>query len=382
MTKYGKLGSAASRSSEVPKSYKGRDVFTWASLFFLVGVGFSSLLANYSGALANLARFSAIGIGVLAVIIRNPKVSDLVLWLLALGISYYLSVRSGKMMVFFSAVSVVLVDGYPTRKALGVFALSAAIDLALLVAASAFGLVEAFGLKEGRRVLCLGLVSSNTVGALSFTFLCLIEYFLGPNRRLMTPLLVGYAVICLGLTGSRTPFVVSLILIALCAIFNDSWRWLRRMKSLRFAPFVFSVISVALLVLYANGNAFARYLDGPLSGRLLLNFTYNYQSLGIPLLGSAPASPYASTVDNVYLYMVFRCGLIGLTLYNVYYYFLLNKTWREEDPFLFILCLLMAAYGLTESTTLIGTCLNPALLLLRSAPCHEFLNDGKVVADA
>lgn len=382
MTDHDKPTSAVGGSLEVEQSHRGRDVFTWVSLFFLVGVGLTSLLANYNGTLANFARFSAVGIGVLAVIIRNPKVSDLALWLLALGISYYLAMRSGKMTVFFFAVAAVIVDGYPTRKALDIFTASVAIGLVLLIAASVFGLVDPFALKDGRLVLSLGLVSPNTVGALSFTFLCLIEYYLGANRRLMAPLLTGYAVICFVLTGSRTPFVVSLVLVLLCAIFKDSWRWLRKLKLMRFAPLVFSIISVALIVLYANGNAFAQSLDDLLSGRLLLNYTYNYEVSGIALLGSAPAGSYAATVDNVYLYMLFRCGLLGLALYNIYYYFLLKKTWKERDPFLFILCLLMASYGLTESTTLVSTCLNPALLLLRSSPDCEATFDKGLTANA
>ena len=137
---------------------------------------------------------------------------------------------------------------------------------------------------------------------------------------------------------------------------------------MRFVPLVLSVVSVGLLVLYARGNSVALLLDKPLSGRLLLNYMYNYAVTGIPVLGSAPTNIYSETVDNVYLYMLYRCGLFGLVLYNIYYFNLLSRVSLESDPFLYILCLLFAVYGLTESTTLLNTCLNPTLLLLFTLP--------------
>lgn len=349
----------------------GLEIFTYVSLFFLVGVGFSSLLANYSFALANVARICAVGIGVISIVIRNPRVIDFCFWFLALGLSYFIAQRSGKMTVFFATVAVVLVSGYPTRKVLLAFFVSALIDFALLVAASGLGFTNLFATKGGQVVLSLGLVSSNTLGSIAFMFLCLIEFFLGSNRRLFTPLLLVYAFTFFGLTASRTPFVASVVLILLCAIFNDSWGRLKKPSWLCLIPFAFSVLSIGLLVLFANGNPVARQLDGLLSGRLLLNYTYNFDVAGIPLLGSSPNGIYSQTIDNVYLFMLYRCGLLGLVLYNVYYYFLLAKLSKEADPFLFILCLLMAAYGLTESTTLVSTCLNPTLLLLCTLPDND-----------
>lgn len=356
------------RQSENRDHSLGIDIFTYISLFFLVGVGYSSLLADYSFVLANSVRFCSIGIGIIAVVIRNPKVSNLFFWLFVLGISYFIAQRSGKMTVFFATVAVVLVSGYSTKKVLSVFLVSALIDFSLLVMASGLGFIDTFSIKGGRIVLSLGLVSANTLGSISFMFLCLIEYFLGSKRRIFSPLLLVFSFIWFNLTASRTPFAASIILIVLCAIFNDSWGRLAYSKWMRFVPLVLSVVSVGLLVLYARGNSVALLLDKPLSGRLLLNYMYNYAVTGIPVLGSAPTNIYSETVDNVYLYMLYRCGLFGLVLYNIYYFNLLSRVSLESDPFLYILCLLFAVYGLTESTTLLNTCLNPALLLLFTLP--------------
>lgn len=371
------------RRIESRDSNLGVDVFTYVSLFFLVGVGFSSLLVDYSFTLANILRICSIGIGIVAVVIRNPKVRNLTFWFLVLGISYYMAQRSGKMTVFFAAVAVVLVNGYPTKKVLGAFLISAFIDFAFLVMASGTGLIDAFSIKDGHIVLSLGLVSANTLGGIAFMFLCLIEYFLGPRRRLFSPLLLVYAFIWFDLTASRTPFVASLILIVLCTIFNDSWGRLKYSKWMCYVPIIMSIVSVGLLVLYARGNPVAQLLDKPLSGRLVLNYMYNYSITGIPILGSAPTNIYSETVDNVYLYMLYRCGLVGLILYNIYYFNLIGRASLETDPFLSILCLLFAVYGLTESTTLLNTCLNPTLLLLFTLPeggfcseCHSNFEKG------
>lgn len=331
------------RRIESRDSNLGVDVFTYVSLFFLVGVGFSSLLVDYSFTLANILRICSIGIGIVAVVIRNPKVKNLTFWFLVLGISYYMAQRSGKMTVFFAAVAVVLVNGYPTKKVLGAFLISAFIDFAFLVMASGIGLIDAFSIKDGHIVLSLGLVSANTLGGIAFMFLCLIEYFLGPRRRLFSPLLLVYAFIWFDLTASRTPFVASLILIVLCIIFNDSWGRLKYSKWMCYVPIIMSIVSVGLLVLYARGNPVAQLLDKPLSGRLVLNYMYNYSITGIPILGSAPTNIYSETVDNVYLYMLYRCGLVGLILYNIYYFNLISRASLETDPF----CLFSASFLLS-----------------------------------
>lgn len=368
--------SASMKLSHAYRSGLGIDIFTYISLFFLVGVGVASLLSDYSGDLANTTRYFALLIGVVAVVLRNPKVVDLGIWLIVLGGSYYIALRSGKMTVFFTVAMIVLVHGYPIRKVMNAFFASVLIDFAIILAFSVLGILEPYSFKDGERVLCLGLVSPNTLGCLSFTILCMIEYYLGPKRRLLAPLLIVYAFVWFGLTASRTPFAISLILIVVCAVMRDSWGKCRVARWFCAITVVFSVLSVGLVVLYANGNPVAHYLDGLLSGRLVMNSTYNYEVFGIPILGEAPNGIYSSTVDNVYLYLLFRCGLVGLALYNIYYFFLLDKARREDDPIFFVLCLLLAVYGLTESTSLLSTCLNPTLLLLCTLPGRKDIREG------
>lgn len=340
------------------------NVFMWAFVFFIVVSGCSSLLAEYIPSLANCSRIFALLAGFIAVVVRNPKVSYLFIIILLLSATLYLSSVSGKMTLFLASCAIVVVKDYSTRKVMNAFAASLVICFAVLSIASAAGFVDATMVKDGRTVLSLGLVHSNTLGMMSFTFLCLVEYYLGSRRRIFAPLLLLYAAVWFGLTLSRTAFFASIAMITICALLGRKGRAVKRPKFLCYVVMVLTAFSIAALLLFVAGNPVAFWLDGLLSGRLTMIQTYNLDVVGVPLVGSYAFSSLMETVDNVYLFILFRYGVIGLLLFNVYYYLFLSKSSLLPDSFLFFYGLLLAVYGVTESTSILNTCLNPTLLLL------------------
>ncbi|WP_242655219.1 hypothetical protein [Clostridium cellulovorans] len=209
-------------------------------------------------------------------------------------------------------------------------------------------------LENNRTVYTLGFVNPNT--AASKYLIILLSYIYLKYKKLNV---LNYTFISLSsiviyiLTGSRTGATSTLILIFFLliskAVKKKNTLILTKKLLNKLYPYtfiIFSILSILLVVNYGK-YPFINTIDKLFTNRIMLASKYCYDIYSITFLGGAER--YLS--DNMYLYLTFDTGLIGLALYAIYYLILVKKILKKKDVAALIIVLSILFFGLTECST-------------------------------
>ena len=160
------------------------------------------------------------------------------------------------------------------------------------------------------------------------------------------------------LTGSRSS-IISLILLLLFLMYYRYGKCkILNFKIIKFISrnlfLILMIFSFVTTVQYQNGVSWAVELNNILSERLSLSSLY-ISKYNITLFGNNLITRGYMTLDNSYIYLILKFGIISCGLYYLLYQKKIIELYQNKEyVFLFILLTLMI-YGLMESTTLKST---------------------------
>ncbi|KRL59287.1 hypothetical protein [Latilactobacillus fuchuensis] len=230
----------------------------------------------------------------------------------------------------------------------------------------------------------LGFSHPNTFGA--FIMLLIMDWILLRYNRLKYLdvfffILIAYILkIISDPRASVIAIIVSVILIVIFKIFKNNLIRLDiagLIMSLIYP--IFAIVSYVAVFLYAEGNLTVSYINDFLSGRITLmsNYLVNY---GISIFGQRvrmfdsldSGGTYTGFIDNTYMSLLIRYGLVALLLFCILYFFLTIRTFRNHNYALLIVLISLASFGLMEAT-LIYPAFNLTCVLLLNLRTEENL---------
>lgn len=205
----------------------------------------------------------------------------------------------------------------------------------------------------------LGFTHPNTAG---FYFMIiafeLIYLYRGKIKKTYIFYLILLAIMVNELTGSRSS-VISIILLSIFLLYYKYSKCrLLNNKIIKFVVrnsfFILMLFSFIVTMKYQSGTSLAIKLNSILSGRLSL-FSFYVSRYNIMVFGNDLITKGNMTLDNSYLYLLLKFGIISFLVYYLLYRQKIMELYQNKDyVFIFIILTLMI-YGLMEITTLKST---------------------------
>lgn len=213
---------------------------------------------------------------------------------------------------------------------------------------SIFGLYEFFYVSStGIRCLTLGFTNPNQLGSLLFSVVILYEILFQSSRSQQLVIEIFVGVICMFLIKCRTAGISLFSMAALSPMFER----IRKKTSFKYIMLsIFPVLSIISIIIASVGNAgnHLSVLDAVLGGRF---FTWNYyfKNMPITLFGNWFYTSRIFALDNAYLYLLFRYGVIIYIIYGVANSYLSIKCVRQNRTVLLVAYMAFSIYGLMEA---------------------------------
>ena len=148
----------------------------------------------------------------------------------------------------------------------------------------------------------------------------------------------------------RTAFYICILTFVLL-IFRKPLQDTRFLKVVswpfQFLFFILAVFSYYVTIMYRAGNSNWQKLNLLLSGRLYAWQGY-YSRYGISVFGNKLSTEYYGALDNAYLQLIIKYGLIAFILYAVIFVAISRYAWKNNRWVLFTLIISTEFYFLAE----------------------------------
>lgn len=109
---------------------------------------------------------------------------------------------------------------------------------------------------------------------------------------------------------------------------------------------IITCFTIVVIVLFDKQNNFALFINNKFSNRLTY-FSYFWNNYSANILGNNLTSYYV--LDNAYLQLILRYGLISYIFYYIMYKKRIDKAFKDTDYYLIIIMVCMMVYGFTEN---------------------------------
>ena len=148
----------------------------------------------------------------------------------------------------------------------------------------------------------------------------------------------------------RTAFYICILTFVLL-IFRKPLQDTRLLKVVswpfQFLFLILAVFSYYVTIMYRAGNSNWQKLNLLLSGRLYAWQGY-YSRYGISVFGNKLSTEYYGALDNAYLQLIIKYGLIAFILYAVIFVVISRYAWKNNRWVLFTLIISTEFYFLAE----------------------------------
>ncbi len=220
----------------------------------------------------------------------------------------------------------------------------------VIIASSLLGLTQDYNMyrKGGFIRYSLGFAHPNRLAA------CVVQLVLELLYLKRTKINRFYSLITfiaagaiLTITDSRSAFAI-LILLGITIFFN---KFIQEKvinlqvvkKSLIALPIVLTLGSILVSNMFLSGNEFLAEVNRKSTGRIKL-MANAYQSGGLTLFGRS-----VDAVDNVYIQMLSKDGILFISIFLGMYMVAINKNYKEKNKIMIIILGVYLVYGLVES---------------------------------
>lgn len=212
--------------------------------------------------------------------------------------------------------------------------------------------------------------------AIYIAIVCIDYYYietLKSKPNILKPIGVAIILSCFihFFVGSRTNIIL-IALISLAFIFRNKIKLTSKCtkKIASNAFFILLILSILMAFLYNSTNPIMSGLDKILSRRLYLS-NYFVDRYGITLFGTEITNDKFYILDNAYVNLIVRYGIILTIYFVIIYKKTIDNLLRDNKMLLVIIMIVLLIYGLSESPIYIPA-KNPYVLLL----CYACLDIG------
>lgn len=308
---------------------------------------------------------------------RKYKFKKMSIVFLTICVSFYCYISGGNTNLLILTLGVVLVDRLDIEYVLKFIFKERMIILILIVLSSMIGIIDntVYNISKNTYLttgLGMGFIHANAFASQA-GFLMLL--FLAINRKNLTlPKLINtFGVNCLtfGLTKSRASFGLILITLLFIVVMNKRFinKIWRKTITLVF-PLVMLFMFSSIYFCYKLGydNFFVKIInDSIFNGRIGLSLmylvTYPITLFGQKLDISKISVNTYYALDNGYIYILMYYGIIGLTMFGLFYQWTMMHLKKQGDFFLAFICAISIIWGMYEGM-MISLSGNFALLFL------------------
>ena len=253
------------------------------------------------------------------------------------------------------------------------------VNILIIVFLAKVGIIENLVfLRDGITREALGFTHPNVFAALLVT--CNIDMlYLSTKNNNYKKITIIFSVLSLIIisvvANSRSSFLL-LIFMLFVYIFEDK----KIVKSIKYIKhiviFLFPICCITSLYLthlFSINNDFGIIVNKILSERLYFNSIY-LKNHNLNLFGNAlyftgfdalhHYGHYNMILDNSYIYILLRFGMISIILFSILFYFLLKKLYKEKKYFLIYVFVAFFLYGMFERHSFV-VFYNPFLMCIK-----------------
>lgn len=261
--------------------------------------------------------------------------------------------NSGGMTLVKMILFALALKGVPLQNAMKYFYRSNIFCFIVIVSSSLIGVIKNITVVDGRTFYYLGFNNPNTLAALIFSIAVLdlcINYEGYPSLWWKGLLAVG---IIFFLTESRSAILSMLFLVIL--VFLEKRKIFETKKLQSLAAYWFLIMGAGSFLLakfFQMNSSFASKLNQLLSWRPYFFHRY-YENFQVLLFGNSFSLAEEGALDNAYLMLLFRYGIIIFLLYAIMFYLAAKWAAKEKNASYFLLIFTYGAYFFMEFTPLL-----------------------------
>ena len=218
-------------------------------------------------------------------------------------------------------------------------------DIVALYFNALLALVGVYHIFDDSRNLILGFLNPNFLGLFVFDIVVLINLQYNKSKKIYSMAVIA-AILCWKYINCRSAALAIVILVMLSLmrkILEGNKLFLLEVK---YSYVIWSGLSIVLGKIGVS-NAFLMTMDKVFSGRIIAWNVY-FQNKPITLLGTLFYARDFYPLDNAYLWLLFRYGVIVFVIYAVANYLVSKKAIEQKTYNMQIVILALAFYSLME----------------------------------